>query len=130
MIYETHVKGMAMTRLDTPEEMCGTYAALAYPAITDYLKGLGVTTIELVPVHQFLQDNHLREKRSHNYWGYNTFGFLTSHRDYSASQKPGGTINKFKGMVYVFRDAGIEITLDVVYSHIAEGNHMGPTICF
>ncbi len=130
VIYEAHVKGMTMTHPDIPEELRGTYAGLAHPAIIDYLKDLGVTAIELMPVHQFLQDDHLREKGLSNYWGYNTFGFLAPHQDYSASQKPGGAVSEFKGMVRAFHDAGIEVILDVVYNHTAEGNHMGPTICF
>ncbi|HJE84002.1 glycogen debranching protein GlgX [Corynebacterium sp. 5QC2CO] len=130
VIYEAHVKGMTMTHPDIPEELRGTYAGLAHPAIIDYLKDLGVTAIELMPVHQFLQDDHLREKGLRNYWGYNTFGFLAPHQDYSASQKPGGAVSEFKGMVRAFHDAGIEVILDVVYNHTAEGNHMGPTICF
>ncbi|MFR9482284.1 glycogen debranching protein GlgX [Corynebacterium amycolatum] len=130
VIYEAHVKGMTMTHPDIPEELRGTYAGLAHPAIIDYLKDLGVTAIELMPVHQFLQDDHLREKGLRNYWGYNTFGFLAPHQDYSASQKPGGAVREFKGMVRAFHDAGIEVILDVVYNHTAEGNHMGPTICF
>lgn len=130
VIYEAHVKGMTMTHPDIPEELRGTYAGLAHPAIIDYLKDLGVTAIELMPVHQFLQDDHLREKGLSNYWGYNTFGFLAPHQDYSASQKPGGAVSEFKGMVRAFHDTGIEVILDVVYNHTAEGNHMGPTICF
>lgn len=130
VIYEAHVKGMTMTHPDIPEKLRGTYAGLAHPAIIDYLKDLGVTAIELMPVHQFLQDDHLREKGLSNYWGYNTFGFLAPHQDYSASQKPGGAVSEFKGMVRAFHDAGIEVILDVVYNHTAEGNHMGPTICF
>lgn len=130
VIYEAHVKGMTMTHPDIPEELRGTYAGLAHPAIIDYLKDLGVTAIELMPVHQFLQDDHLREKGLRNYWGYNTFGFLAPHQDYAASQKPGGAVSEFKGMVRAFHDAGIEVLLDVVYNHTAEGNHMGPTICF
>ncbi|KAA9289106.1 glycogen debranching enzyme [Corynebacterium sp. HMSC063A05] len=130
VIYEAHVKGMTMTHPDIPEELRGTYAGLAHPAIIDYLKDLGATAIELMPVHQFLQDDHLREKGLRNYWGYNTFGFLAPHQDYSASQKPGGAVSEFKGMVRAFHDAGIEVILDVVYNHTAEGNHMGPTICF
>lgn len=130
VIYEAHVKGMTMTHPDIPEELRGTYAGLAHPAIIDYLKDLGATAIELMPVHQFLQDDHLREKGLRNYWGYNTFGFLAPHHDYSASQKPGGAVSEFKGMVRAFHDAGIEVILDVVYNHTAEGNHMGPTICF
>ena len=130
VIYEAHVKGMTMNHPDVPEHLRGTYAGLAHPAIVDYLKNLGVTAIELMPVHQFLQDDHLREKGLRNYWGYNTFGFLAPHQDYAASEKPGGAVSEFKGMVRAFHDAGIEVILDVVYNHTAEGNHMGPTICF
>ena len=130
VIYEAHVKGMTMTHPEIPENLRGTYAGLAHPVIIDYLKNLGVTAIELMPVHQFLQDDHLREKGLRNYWGYNTFGFLAPHQDYAASKKPGGAVSEFKGMVRAFHDAGIEVILDVVYNHTAEGNHMGPTICF
>lgn len=130
VIYEAHVKGMTMNHPDVPEHLRGTYAGLAHPAIVDYLKNLGVTAIELMPVHQFLQDDHLREKGLRNYWGYNTFGFLAPHQDYAASEKQGGAVSEFKGMVRAFHDAGIEVILDVVYNHTAEGNHMGPTICF
>lgn len=130
VIYEAHVKGMTMTHPDVPENLRGTYAGLAHPSIIKYLKKLGATAIELMPVHQFLQDDHLREKGLRNYWGYNTFGFLAPHQDYAASKKPGGAVSEFKGMVRAFHDAGIEVILDVVYNHTAEGNHMGPTICF
>ncbi len=130
VIYEAHVKGMTMTHPEIPEDMRGTYAGLAHPAIIDYLKDLGVTAIELMPVHQFLQDDRLRELGLRNYWGYNTFGFLAPHHDYAMSAKPGDAVSEFKGMVRAFHDAGIEVILDVVYNHTAEGNHMGPTICF
>ncbi|MEJ5920624.1 MULTISPECIES: glycogen debranching protein GlgX [unclassified Corynebacterium] len=130
VIYEAHVKGMTMQHPDIPETLRGTYAGLAHPAIINYLKDLGVTAIELMPVHQFLQDDRLRDLGLRNYWGYNTFGFLAPHQDYAASSKPGGAVSEFKGMVRAFHDAGIEVILDVVYNHTAEGNHMGPTICF
>ncbi|MDO5730703.1 glycogen debranching protein GlgX [Corynebacterium sphenisci] len=130
VIYEAHVKGMTMNHPEIPENLRGTYAGLAHPAIIDYLKDLGVTAIELMPVHQFLQDDRLREIGLRNYWGYNTFGFLAPHQDYAASTKPGGAVSEFKAMVRAFHDADIEVILDVVYNHTAEGNHMGPTICF
>lgn len=130
VIYEAHVKGMTMNHTEIPENLRGTYAGLAHPAIIDYLKDLGVTAIELMPVHQFLQDDRLRDIGLRNYWGYNTFGFLAPHQDYAASTKPGGAVSEFKAMVRAFHDADIEVILDVVYNHTAEGNHMGPTICF
>ncbi|AZA08956.1 glycogen debranching protein GlgX [Corynebacterium pseudopelargi] len=130
VIYEAHVKGMTMTHPDVPEELRGTYAGLAHPAIIAYLKDLGITAIELLPVHQFLQDDRLRDLGLRNYWGYNTFGFFAPHQDYSASRHPGGAVSEFKGMVRSFHEAGIEVILDVVYNHTAEGNHLGPTIAF
>ncbi|WJZ03105.1 glycogen debranching protein GlgX [Corynebacterium freiburgense] len=130
VIYEAHVKGMTMTHPDVPEKLRGTYAGLAHPSIISYLKDLGITAIELMPVHQFLQDDRLRELGLRNYWGYNTFGFFAPHQDYAASTKPGGAVSEFKGMVRAFHEAGIEVILDVVYNHTAEGNHLGPTIAF
>lgn len=130
VIYEAHVKGMTMTHPDIPDELRGTYAGLAHPSIINYLKGLGVTAIELMPVHQFLQDDRLRDLGLRNYWGYNTFGFFAPHADYAAAQKPGGAVSEFKGMVRAFHEADIEVILDVVYNHTAEGNHLGPTIAF
>ncbi|WP_211276113.1 glycogen debranching protein GlgX [Corynebacterium aquilae] len=130
VIYEAHVKGMTMTHPDVPEELRGTYAGLAHPAIIAYLKDLGVTAIELMPVHQFLQDDRLRELGLRNYWGYNTFGFLAPHHDYAASSTPGGAVSEFKRMVRSFHEEGIEVILDVVYNHTAEGNRLGPTIAF
>lgn len=130
VIYETHVKGMTMTHPDVPEDLRGTYAGLAHPAIISYLKDLGVTAIELMPVHQFLQDDRLRELGLRNYWGYNTFGFFAPHQDYAATKNPGGAVSEFKGMVRAYHEAGIEVILDVVYNHTAEGNHLGPTIAF
>lgn len=130
VIYETHVKGMTMTHPDVPASLRGTYAGLAHPAIISYLKDLGVTAIELMPVHQFLQDDRLRELGLRNYWGYNTFGFFAPHQDYAAAGKPGGAVSEFKGMVRAYHEAGMEVLLDVVYNHTAEGNHLGPTIMF
>lgn len=130
VIYEAHVKGMTMTHPGVPEELRGTYAGLAHPAIIRYLKDLGITAIELLPVHQFLQDDRLRDLGLRNYWGYNTFGFFAPHQDYAAATKPGGAVSEFKQMVRTFHEAGIEVILDVVYNHTAEGNHYGPTIAF
>ena len=130
VIYEAHVKGMTMTHPDVPENLRGTYAGMAHPAIIDYFKNLGVTAIELLPVHQFLQDDRLRDLGLRNYWGYNTFGFFAPQQDYAAAHKPGEAVAEFKGMVRAYHEAGIEIILDVVYNHTAEGNHLGPTIAF
>ncbi|WIM66940.1 glycogen debranching protein GlgX [Corynebacterium breve] len=130
VIYETHVKGMTATHPDVPEEMRGTYAGMAHPSVINYFKDLGVTSVELMPVHQFLQDDRLRDLGLRNYWGYNTFGFFAPQQDYAAATKPGGAVSEFKGMVRAYHEAGIEIILDVVYNHTAEGNHLGPTIAF
>ncbi|AKE39482.1 Glycogen operon protein GlgX like [Corynebacterium camporealensis] len=130
VIYETHVKGMTMTHPDVPEELRGTYAGMAHPAIIEYFKDLGITAVELLPIHQFLQDDRLRNLGLRNYWGYNTFGFFAPHQDYAFSQKPGDAVAEFKAMVRAFHEAGIEVILDVVYNHTAEGNHLGPTIAF
>ncbi|MGW0036024.1 glycogen debranching protein GlgX [Gordonia sp. NPDC003376] len=132
VIYEAHVKGMTATHPDVPEHLRGTYAGLCHPVIIDHLKSLGVTAIELMPVHQFMNDFVLREKGLQNYWGYNTFGFFAPHAEYAAAYKhqPGSAVTEFKAMVRAFHRAGIEVILDVVYNHTAEGNHMGPTISF
>lgn len=130
VIYEAHVKGMTMTHPDIPDQLRGTYAGLAHPKIIEYLQNLGITAIELMPVHQFLQDDRLRELGLRNYWGYNSFGFFAPYNDYASNSSPGGAVAEFKGMVRSFHAAGIEVILDVVYNHTAEGNHMGPTIAF
>jgi glycogen operon protein len=130
VIYEAHVKGMTQTHPGIPEELRGTYAGLAHPAIIDHLKALNVTAIELMPVHQFMHDNRLLEMGLRNYWGYNTFGFFAPHDQYAASRQPGGAVAEFKAMVRTFHQEGIEVILDVVYNHTAEGNHLGPTINF
>ncbi len=131
IIYEAHVKGMTATHPDIPEELRGTYAGLCHPAIIDHLKELGVTAIELMPVHQFMQDTVLRDQGLRNYWGYNTFGFLAPHIEYASDpDRPASAVTEFKAMVREFHKAGIEVILDVVYNHTAEGNHMGPTINF
>ncbi|TSE01241.1 glycogen debranching protein GlgX [Skermania sp. ID1734] len=130
VIYEAHVKGLTATHPAVPEELRGTYAGLAHPAIIEHLHSLGVTAIELMPVHQFMQDQLLLDKGLRNYWGYNTFGFLAPHNEYASANKPGATVSEFKAMVRDFHAAGIEVILDVVYNHTAEGNHEGPTISF
>jgi glycogen operon protein len=128
VIYEAHVKGMTMNHPDVPDRLRGTYAGLAHPAIIDHLKNLGVTAIELMPVHQFVSDHGLAEKGLRNYWGYNTIGFFAPHNAYAASSEQGAQVQEFKGMVRALHEANIEVILDVVYNHTAEGNHLGPTL--
>ncbi|AFR49606.1 glycogen debranching protein GlgX [Gordonia sp. KTR9] len=131
VIYEAHVKGMTATHPDVPEYLRGTYAGLCHPVIIDHLKELGITAIELMPVHQFMQDFVLRDQGLRNYWGYNTFGFLAPHIEYSSNRdQPASAVTEFKAMVREFHNAGIEVILDVVYNHTAEGNHLGPTVSF
>ena len=128
IIYEAHVKGMTMLHPGIPEEQRGTYAAIAHPVIIAHLKKLGITAIELMPVHQFLNDSTLEEKGLSNYWGYNTIAFLAPHAGYSSSGRLGQQVQEFKGMVRTLHEAGIEVILDVVYNHTAEGNELGPTV--
>ncbi|PYE15842.1 glycogen operon protein [Williamsia limnetica] len=130
VIYEAHVKGMTATHPEVPEQLRGTYAGLAHPAIIDHLTDLGVTAIELMPVHQFMQDQTLLDQGLKNYWGYNSFGFMAPHADYASNKKAGSAVPEFKAMVRAFHEAGIEVILDVVYNHTAEGNHRGPSIAF
>jgi isoamylase len=129
-IYEAHVKGLTQLHPDVPEDQRGTYAGLAHPAVTEHLTKLGVTAIELMPVHQFVQDSTLQDKGLRNYWGYNTLGFFAPHADYAANREHGQQVQEFKSMVKAMHAAGIEVILDVVYNHTAEGNHMGPTLSF
>ncbi|MGB6109418.1 MAG: glycogen debranching protein GlgX [Mycobacterium sp.] len=130
IIYEAHVKGMTQTHPDIPEEIRGTYAGLAHPVVIEHLLSLNVTAIELMPVHQFLHDKRLLELGLRNYWGYNTFGYLAPHSEYAASRRTDGEVGEFKTMVLAFHEAGIEVILDLVYNHTAEGDHLGPTINF
>ncbi|MEO6287624.1 MAG: glycogen debranching protein GlgX [Dyadobacter sp.] len=130
VIYEVHVKGFTMRREEIPEQIRGTYAAIAHPASIQYLKALGVTAVELMPVHHFVEDQHLLEKGLTNYWGYNTLGFFAPDARYSSNREPGGQVIEFKEMVRELHKAGMEVILDVVYNHTAEGNHMGPTLSF
>ena len=128
VIYETHVKGMTMRHPDVPEEMRGSYAGLGHPAVVDHLVRLGVTAVELLPVHQFVHDALLLDKGLRNYWGYSSVGFFAPHAEYSASGSGGAQVGEFKSMVKALHEAGIEVVLDVVYNHTAEGDHRGPTL--
>jgi len=130
IIYETHVKGLTARHPEVPEELRGTYAGLAQPVVIDYLKDLGVTAVELMPVHYFIHDKHLVDQGLNNYWGYNSIGYFAPQNDYAADARPGGVVAEFKQMVKSLHQAGIEVILDVVYNHTAEGNHLGPMLCF
>ena len=130
IIYEAHVKGLTIRHPDIPPILQGTYAGLAHPVMVDYLRQLGVTAVELMPVHQFVQDSFLTQSGRRNYWGYNTIGFFAPHNEYSASGMAGEQVNEFKAMVRELHRAGIEVILDVVYNHTAEGNGLGPTLSF
>jgi isoamylase len=130
VIYEAHVKGLTMTHPDLPEHLRGTYAGIGHPVIVDYLVGLGVTAIELMPVHQFVHDQHLVDVGKRNYWGYNTIGFFAPYHDYSSGGNLGQQVQEFRGMVKALHAAGLEVILDVVYNHTAEGNELGPTLSF
>ena len=126
IFYETHVKGMTKLHPAVPEAMRGTYAGLGVKEVVDYIKSLGVTSVELLPVHSFVQDQHLTDKGLANYWGYNSIGFFSPEQRYSAT----GSLGEFKEMVARLHDAGLEVILDVVYNHTAEGNERGPTLSF
>ncbi|HET7667630.1 MAG TPA: glycogen debranching protein GlgX, partial [Mycobacterium sp.] len=128
VIYEAHVKGLTQTHPDIPENIRGTYAGVAHPVIIEHLTSLGVNAIELMPVHHFANDSALVDKGLSNYWGYNTIGFLAPDAKYSSSPNPGGQVQEFKTMVRTLHEANIEVILDVVYNHTAEGNHLGPTL--
>jgi glycogen operon protein len=130
VIYEAHVKGLTQLHPGIPEELRGTYAGMAHPAIIDHLVDLGITAIELMPVHQFVNDPTLQDKDLSNYWGYNTIGFFAPHNGYASSANPGQSVQEFKQMVKALHEANIEVILDVVYNHTAEGNHLGPTLSF
>ncbi len=130
VIYEAHVKGLTKLHPEVPPAQQGTYAGLAHPAVIDHLLDLGVTAVELMPVHQFVTDSQLSGHGMANYWGYNTIGFFAPHNAYAFSGARGEQVPEFKSMVYALHDAGIEVILDVVYNHTAEGNHLGPTLSF
>jgi isoamylase len=129
-IYELHVKGFTALMPDVPPELRGTYAGLAHPASISYLTRLGVSAVELMPVHQFVHDGHLLEKGLRNYWGYNSIGYFAPHNEYASSGQRGEQVREFKAMVKALHATGIEVILDVVYNHTAEGNHMGPVLSF
>ena len=132
VIYEAHVKGFTARHPDIPAEIRGSYAGLAHPAATEYLRDLGVTAIELLPLHEHVPEGFLTGRGLTNYWGYNTIGFFAPHQSYSAAarQTPGGQVSEFRDMVKALHRAGIEVILDVVYNHTAEGNENGPTLSF
>jgi isoamylase len=131
VIYEMHVKGLTMRRPDVPVALRGTYSGLAHPAILGYLKNLGVTAIELMPVQQYVHDMHLLERGLSNYWGYNTIGYFSPHNEYVVDRSdPTAPVHEFKRMVKALHGAGLEVILDVVYGHTAEGNHLGPVLSF
>jgi isoamylase len=131
LIYEAHVRGMTQLHPDVPSGLRGTYAGMACEPIIKHLQSLGITALELMPVHYFLQDRHLVDKGLRNYWGYNTLGFFALEPGYASNpQDPSDVIREFKEMVKSLHNAGIEVILDVVYNHTAEGNHAGPTLSF
>ncbi|HEU0104483.1 MAG TPA: glycogen debranching protein GlgX [Mycobacteriales bacterium] len=130
VIYEAHVKGLTKTHPGIPEDIRGTYAALSHPLMIEHYKKLGVTAVELMPVHQFVHDSHLADRGMRNYWGYNTIGFFAPHSDYSSAGQNGQQVQEFKATVKALHEAGLEVILDVVYNHTAEGNQLGPTLSF
>src|SRR6185312_2851158 len=130
VIYETHVKGFTNLNRALPRAVRGTYAGLGQPTTIDYLRGLGVTAVELMPVHDYIDDRALVDRGLRNYWGYNSIGFFAPDSRYSSSRTPGAAVNEFKTMVRAIHRAGIEVILDVVYNHTAEGNQLGPTLSF
>ena len=130
VIYETHVRGATIRHPDVPEEVRGTYSGIAHPAFVDHLQQLGVTAVELLPIHHFVHDAHLVERGLRNYWGYNSIGFLSAHGGYAARGQAGEQLQEVRQMVRDLHAAGLEVILDVVYNHSAEGNHLGPTLSF
>ncbi len=130
VIYEMHVKGFTARHPGVPAHLRGTYAGLAAPGAVDYLRALGVTAVELLPVHEFVVDRHLVDRGLTNYWGYNSIGFFAPKGGYAANGRTGSQVAEFKTMVRTLHQAGLEVILDVVYNHTAEGNHLGPTLAF
>jgi isoamylase len=130
VIYELHVKGFTRRHPHVPVEQRGTYAGLTHPVVLDHLLSMGITTVELQPVHQFVHDHHLVQRGLRNYWGYNSIGYFAPHNEYAATNRIGGQVEEFKQMVRVLHEAGIEVILDVVYNHTGEGNHLGPMLAF
>jgi len=130
VLYELHVRGFTRQHPDVPPELRGTYAGLAHPAAIAHLESLGVTAVELMPIHTFVDDAHLLERGLRNYWGYNTIGFFAPHAQYASGDRPHQVVHEFKNLVKTLHGAGIEVILDVVYNHTAEGNHLGPMLSF
>src|SRR5690242_2630973 len=130
VIYEAHVKGTTIRHPKIPADVRGTYSGLAHPTMIKHLRRLGVTAVELMPVHQFVQDSTLLDRGLTNYWSYNTIRFFAPHNAYAAFSQQGGQVQQFKAMAKALHQAGIEVILDVVYNHTAEGNHLGPTLSF
>ena len=131
IIYEAHVRGMTQLHPDVPPELRGTYAGLASPPVLAHLKKLGVTTVELMPVHHFLHDRHLVDRGLRNYWGYNTLGFFAPEPSYAhRTDHPAAVVQEFKETVKALHNAGFEVILDVVYNHTGEGSELGPTLSF
>jgi isoamylase len=130
VIYEVHVKGFTRRLPDVPDSLRGTYAGLGHPAALKHLTSLGVTAVELLPVHEFVHEQHLLDKGLRNYWGYHSYGYFAPHGDYSSAGDRGAQVNEFKEMVKRLHGAGLEVILDVVYNHTGEGNHLGPVLCF
>jgi isoamylase len=130
VIYECHVKGMTQRHPGIPEDVRGTYSGLSHPKMIEHFRRIGATAVELMPVHQFVHDSTLTERGLRNYWGYNTIGFFAPHNDYASFGGRGGQVQEFKTMVKALHAAGIEVIIDVVYNHTAEGNHLGPTLSF
>jgi isoamylase len=128
IIYETHVRGLTKLHPDLPENLRGTYAGLAHPAIIEHLKTLGVTAVQLLPIHEFADDGFLGDRSLRNYWGYSTLAYFAPEQRYMSTSKPGGQVAEFKAMVKALHAAGLEVILDVVYNHTCEGNHLGPTL--
>src|SRR5205823_3673037 len=130
VIYELHIRGFTLRHPDVPPELRGTYAGLAHPAAVGHLTRLGVTAVELMPVHHFVSEPALLRRGLVNYWGYNSIGYLAPHAAYSASGSGGQQVREFKAMVRALHAAGIEVILDVVYNHTGEGDENGPTLSF
>jgi glycogen operon protein len=130
IFYEVHVKGFTKLHPDVPEDLRGTYAGLAHPAAIAHLQRLGVTAVELLPVHQFVHDAQLVERGLRNYWGYQSIGYFAPHNEYAAAGESGEQVDEFRQMVMALHAAGLEVILDVVFNHTAEGNEWGPTLCF
>src|SRR5439155_25671389 len=130
VIYEVHVKGFTMRHPDVRDDLRGTYAGLASEPALEYLQSLGVTAVELLPVHHIADESFLVDRGLSNYWGYSSIGYLAPHSAYAATGADGQQVSEFKGMVKALHRAGIEVILDVVYNHTAEGNHLGPMLSF